>query len=210
MIPIGQRLHTIRLQKKLSLEDVAKDIKIRQRFLSAIEKGEYDKLPSPAYAQGFITNYAEYLGVPKRETLALFRREFDEKAAYRVLPESLIKTKEFPLKRLKLHQSLLAVAGIVLIIAGYLLFQYRSVYLPPMLEVNSPQQNASITADEVLVKGRADIDATVTINNDAVSLNNKGEFSRQVSVFPGPTTLTIKARNRLGKETTINRTITVK
>ncbi|MGH2637780.1 MAG: helix-turn-helix domain-containing protein, partial [Rhabdochlamydiaceae bacterium] len=72
------------------MEEIAAAIKIRPEFLSAIEKGDYQHLPSPAYASGFVTNYAAYLGFPKRETLALFRREFDEQKAYKVLPRGMV------------------------------------------------------------------------------------------------------------------------
>src|SRR5437763_1523829 len=100
MVRLGQRLHNERIRRKLSLDEVAKDIRIKTVFLAALEKGEYTKLPSPAYAQGFVRNYASYLGIPKAEITALFKREFDEKRAYKVLPDSMVKTKEFPLKRL--------------------------------------------------------------------------------------------------------------
>jgi cytoskeletal protein RodZ len=210
MVPIGQRLHTIRTQKKLTIEAVAKDIKIRPSFISAIEKGEYHKLPSPAYAQGFVSNYAEYLGLPKRETLALFRREFDEKAAYKVLPEGFTKTKEFPLHRLKIQQSLFIIAGIFILLLAYLGFQYRYLYLPPSVLVTYPAENANISADEINITGRADLDSTVTVNGDPTSLDSKGNFTKQISVFPGKSAITIKARNRSGKETTVTRDITVK
>ena len=62
MVPLGKRLLSARTQRKLSLEEVAAATKIKARFLSAIEKGEYEKLPSPAYAKGFVKNYAAYLG----------------------------------------------------------------------------------------------------------------------------------------------------
>src|SRR5436309_11870824 len=101
MVRVGQRLHEKRVQKKLTLEDIASATRIKARFLAAIESGEYTKLPSPAYAQGFVRNYASYLGLPKSEITALFRREFDEKKAYKVLPDSLTYTKEFPLKRIR-------------------------------------------------------------------------------------------------------------
>lgn len=207
---LGQRLHSIRTQKKLTIEAVAKDIKIRPSFISAIEKGEYHKLPSPAYAQGFVTNYAEYLGLPKRETLALFRREFDEKAAYKVLPEGFTRTKEFPLRRLKIQQSILIIIGIFILLLAYLSFQYRYLYLPPAISISYPPENVNISADEITIKGKADLDATVTVNGEPTSLDSQGNFTKQLSIFPGNTTIIVKARNRSGKETTITRDITVK
>lgn len=53
-------------KKGLSINDAADATKIRMSFISAIERGEYKKLPSGAYIQGFVKNYIEFLGLPKR------------------------------------------------------------------------------------------------------------------------------------------------
>lgn len=209
MVPLGKRLHNERMRRKLTLDEVATATKIKARFLSAIEKGEYDKLPSPAYAKGFVRNYSAYLGLPKAEIAALFRREFDEKKVYKVLPDSLSKTKEFPLKRLRLQQSIITASVVLLLIIGYLLFQYRYHFIGPPLTIDSPQTNATTTQD-VIISGKTDSNATVLVNNEEVSLNSDGEFRKQLTFFPGKTTITIKAKNRYGKETIEQRDIVVK
>jgi cytoskeletal protein RodZ len=209
MVRVGQRLHRERLTKKLSLEDIAKATKIKARFLAAIERGEYSKLPSPAYAQGFVRNYASYLGLPKAEITALFRREFDEKKAYQVLPDSLIKTQEFPLKRIRIQESLIIIGVVLVLILIFLAFQYRYVFLAPALNVSSPSQGVT-TSSEITVTGKTDNNASVYVNNELVSLNSKGEFSKRLSLFSGKSVITVKAKNRMGKETVLQREITVK
>lgn len=209
MVRVGQRLHKERLAKKLSLEDIAKATKIKQSFLAAIEKGEYSKLPSPAYAQGFVRNYAAYLGLPKAEITALFRREFDEKKAYQVLPDTLTKTQEFPLRRIRVQESLLVIGGIFVLFLCFLAFQYRYVVLAPSLTVSAPKAGA-VTSEDVVVTGKTESSATVLVNNEPVSLNSKGEFTKRLTLFSGKTAITVKARNRIGKETVVQREIVVK
>lgn len=209
MVPLGKRLHNERMQRKLSLDEVAAATKIKARFLAAIEKGEYDKLPSPAYAKGFVRNYAAYLGMPKTEVTAFFRREFDEKRAYKVLPDSLSKTEEFPLKRLKIQQSLIIGLLLLMIFLGYLLFQYRYQFIGPPLTVDSPKPNITSSQD-VRVSGKTDSNATVLVNDEPVSLTIDGEFTKQLTLFPGRTTIIIKSKNRFGKETIVEREIVVK
>ncbi len=209
MVRLGQKLHQKRLQRKLTLDEIAQAIKIKPVFLSAIERGEYHKLPSPAYAQGFVRNYATYLGLSKAEITAMFKREFDEKKAYKVLPDSLVKTKEFPLQRLKIQQSLLLAAAILVIFLAYLLFQYRSAFLPPMLTLDTPKEN-STTSKEITVTGKADSNATVFVNNQPVLVSSNGEFTRHLTLFPGKATISVKAKSRFGKETILQRTIVVK
>ena len=58
MVKVGQKLHDARTRKSLTIDEVAAATKIQPKFITAIERSEYDKLPSPAYAQGFVSNYA--------------------------------------------------------------------------------------------------------------------------------------------------------
>lgn len=209
MIRIGQRLREERLRRGYSLEDVARETKIRASFLSAIEKGDYVKLPSSAYAQGFVANYAQYLGFSKREALALFRREFDEDKVFKVLPESLTKQKDIPLHRIKIQYTIFIVLGVLCILGAYLTFQYRYAFINPPLRVDAPKDGAE-TTQEITVRGKTDSNATVYVNNDLVALNSNGEFSKILTVFPGKTTIIIKATSKFGRETTIERIISVK
>lgn len=209
MVKLGQRLQTLRMQKKLTIDQVSQAIKIKPVFLTAIEKGEYHKLPSPAYAQGFVRNYATYLGLSRAEITALFKREFDEKKAYKVLPDSLVKQQEYPQQRLRIQQSLLIAGVVLLIFLGYLFFQYRAAFIPPALQVSSPQAD-STTAKEVIVSGKSDSTASVFVNNQPVTVTSEGEFSKRLTLFPGNTTITVRAENRFGKETTVQRNIVVK
>jgi cytoskeletal protein RodZ len=208
MVRLGNLLHQHRLRKKLSLEEVARGTKIKQTFLAAIERGEYHKLPSPAYAKGFVINYAAYLGLPRAEVIALFRREFDEKRAYKVLPDSLTKHQAFG-RHIKIQESLLIIGLLVFLFVGFLLFQYRAAFISPPLRITSPEQSAMV-GQEVTVSGKTDREASVTVNNEAVSLNSQGEFVKRVSLFPGKTTIIISAKNRFGKETIETREVTVK
>lgn len=208
MVRLGQRLHTLRLQRKQTLEEVAHEIKIKASFLAAIERGEYNKLPSPAYAQGFVRNYATYLGLSRAEIIALFKREFDEKRAYKVLPDNMVKTKEFPLQRLKVQQSLVVFLVILVLAVGILFFQYRAAFLPPVLEITAPQANTT-TSQDITVTGKSDSNATVTINDQPVAVATNGTFSKNITLFPGRATISIKATNRFGKINSIQRDIVV-
>jgi cytoskeletal protein RodZ len=208
MVRLGHLLHQKRLARRLTLEEVAQDLKIKSKFLAAIERGEYNKLPSPAYAQGFVRNYATYLGLSKAETTMLFKREFDEKRAMKVLPDSMVKTKEFPLKRLRIQQSLIIFIVFLLLVFGFLFFQYRAAFFPPALTVSSPA-DGSKTAQTITVSGKSDGNASVTINGAPVSVATDGTFQKAVTLFPGSSTITIKATNRFGKTSTVQKTVDV-
>jgi cytoskeletal protein RodZ len=208
MVRLGPHLRQKRLLRKQTVEEIAQVLRIKPQFLSAIERGEYNKLPSPAYAQGFVRNYATYLGLSKAETTMLFKREFDEKKAMKVLPDAMVKTKEFPLQRFRIQQPVIIFVLFVVIVFGYLFFQYRAAFLPPALSVSTPAAGSK-TAQTLVVSGTADSNATVTVNGEPAAVANNGSFEKAITLFPGASTITIKATNRFGKTSTVQRAVDV-
>jgi cytoskeletal protein RodZ len=209
MIKVGQKFHQERIRRGLSIEDVAKATKIRPSFITAIERGEYHKIPSPSYAKGFVRNYAEFLGLSAKETLALFRREFDYEKQIKVLPETYTNPTTIPARRAKIRYTVFAVIGILLLLGGFLLYQYRSAFFSPMLTIETPSE-AVVQATEVIVTGRSEPSATVTVNNTPVALDPDGKFRKTVTVFPGKAVITIVSTNRLGKRSVVEKEIEVR
>jgi len=60
---IGPQLRTARETRGLALEAVEKAIRIRVKYLEALEAEQFELLPSEVQARGFLRNYAEYLGL---------------------------------------------------------------------------------------------------------------------------------------------------
>lgn len=208
MIRVGQRLQQERTKKGITIEEVAKATKIRLSFLSAIEKGDYKKLPSMAYAHGFVKNYAEFLGVPTRDLMAIFRREFNEREYVKVLPEGFAKEEDFSILRFKFNQTMLLGITFILVLTGYVLFQYRYAILNPPLSIATPKENQTVTSP-VLVAGETDPNATVYVNDMVASINRDGTFEKKVSLFPGIAIIRVRVTNRIGNETQVERKVVV-
>ncbi len=60
---IGELLTKARKARSLDLHKVSEDLRIRKKYLEAIESGSVDEIPGDTYAQGYIKMYADYLGV---------------------------------------------------------------------------------------------------------------------------------------------------
>ena len=131
-----------------------------------------------------------------------------QKRAYKVLPDSLTK-QSFPARHIKFQESILIIGLLVILFVSFLLFQYRAAFIAPPLRVTSPEQNAQVGQD-FTVSGKTDREATVTVNNEIVSINSNGEFIKRINLFPGKTTIIISAKNRFGKETVIQREVVIK
>src|SRR5437879_2658866 len=75
----GQLFEKARIARKISLTKAARDLLIKKEQLEALEEGNWQILPEPAFVRGFVKNYAIYLGLDPDYLLALYRREFDER-----------------------------------------------------------------------------------------------------------------------------------
>ncbi|HEY2541540.1 MAG TPA: helix-turn-helix domain-containing protein [Gaiellaceae bacterium] len=63
MFQIGNSLREARTRRGYSPADVHKAIRIRERYLTALEEERWDMLPGEAYTKGFLRTYAEHLGL---------------------------------------------------------------------------------------------------------------------------------------------------
>lgn len=86
MSQLGERLRSARESQGVSLAQVAAETRILQRYLVALEDGDYLHLPGEVYARGFVRNYAHYLGLPVEELIELYRTERGVSEPIRVRP----------------------------------------------------------------------------------------------------------------------------
>lgn len=71
---IGATLREARNRRKVDLSEVEAAIKIRVRYLQAIENEDWEALPGGAYTRGFIRTYASYLGLDGERLADDYRR----------------------------------------------------------------------------------------------------------------------------------------
>jgi len=72
---VGELLSSRRKQRGNSIHDVERAIKIRAKYLEALEADEFEILPGDAYVVGFIKSYAEYLGIDPSGLIEAYRSE---------------------------------------------------------------------------------------------------------------------------------------
>jgi cytoskeletal protein RodZ len=74
---LGSLLTRAREARGLTLEDAERDTRISRRYLQALESEQFEVIPAPVYARGFLRSYSQYLGLDPSEALAMFPREDD-------------------------------------------------------------------------------------------------------------------------------------
>lgn len=210
MRTIGEILKRARLEKKLEFEEIEKTLKIRKKFLIALEENSWEKLPSLPYIKGFLRNYSNYLGLKPEEMVAIFRRQFQEKDKTRLLPTGLTNPLNEPIIQFtpKLTVTLI-ISVFLLLFFGYLFTQYKNYTSVPQLIIQQPAEGEILNTDKVKIAGKTDNDAVISINNQKIAVTADGEFSTIITLPPGINSLLIESTSKSGKKRTINRTIQI-
>ena len=72
---VGQELRDERERKGKQLDDVSQALKIHPDHLTAIEEGRFNNLPNRAFAIGYVSRYARYLGLDLGKVLERLEAE---------------------------------------------------------------------------------------------------------------------------------------
>ena len=122
MFEIGGSLREARLKRNLTPADVQKAIRIRDRYLQALEEERWELLPGDAYVKGFLRTYADYLGLDGQLYVEEYNSRFARPDEPQLVPERFARTGT-PFGGVGFLRPLLAVAVIVAIVAGLAAWQ---------------------------------------------------------------------------------------
>ena len=83
---LGELFKQKRKEKNLTLKEAENATSVRVTYLQSIENGKLNELISPIYAEGFIKQYAIYLGLDGdaivKDNIELFRKAIPQEFAY--------------------------------------------------------------------------------------------------------------------------------
>ena len=205
MNTIGQILKNARVTKKYSLLHIEGITKIKSGFIDSIEKEDWEALPPFPTVLGFVKSLASPLDVDQKMAVAVLKRDYPPKKL-RIAPRPDVSKKFTWSPKLTFT---IGVSAILLILLGYLSFQYIHFVSRPSLIINSPKENQVVIGNSVTVFGSTDSDAKIVINNQPIMVSPDGKFSERLDVVKDTKEIIITASSRSGKTTTVSRRITV-
>src|SRR5512135_3345055 len=225
LVPSGpslpERLAAARERKGVDLTRAERDTKIRARYLSALERGDYRELPGAVYTKGFLRNYAIYLGLDPEDVLRQWRRERGEQAT----PEPLVvppRPIAAPPRPLTFSPSVIVAALMTLGVAAfgvYLAVQLLRYAKPPELTVTNPPVAVLDVEEGVTsyqLEGTSTAGATIEVTAPGLTQPYRttalgdGSWSIQVELRRGKNEFEVSAKNPdTGKVTDTPRTIVI-
>src|SRR3989442_4512280 len=75
-IGIGPALRKARLLRGKSIEEAARETRIRADYLQALERERFEALLGDVYVRGFLRSYSTYLGLDPGKVLTVYNRHF--------------------------------------------------------------------------------------------------------------------------------------
>jgi cytoskeletal protein RodZ len=125
MFEIGGSLREARLKRNLTSADVQKAIRIRDRYLQALEEERWELLPGDAYVKGFLRTYADYLGLDGNLYVEEYNSRFARPDEPQLVPERFARSGS-RFGGVGFLRPLVVVAVIVAIVAGLAAWQLSS------------------------------------------------------------------------------------
>jgi cytoskeletal protein RodZ len=201
---LGEVLRAAREAKGVDLVRVERETKIRERYLSALERGEYRELPGSVYTRGFLRNYGAYLGLDPEYLIDLFRLETSSAPAERTpmpAPPRPLATRRS--RAFVITPGVVVAAILTLLVGGFVAwlgFEFVNFARTPELRITEPAGNVSAhTEPTITVRGVTAPNAVVTFSelpeNPTVTADASGVFEVTVQLRPGSNVMRVVARD---------------
>lgn len=91
------------------------------------------------------------------------------------------------------------VAGIVILILAYGLFQARNLISGPEIVISTPENGESVNDPLVVVSGIATNINSITLNDRQIFIDKQGNFSEKLLVPEGYTIIKVAAQDKFGR-----------
>jgi cytoskeletal protein RodZ len=199
---LGEVLRGAREAKGVELSRVERDTKIRARYLSALERGEYRELPGPVYTKGFLRNYGLYLGLDPEYLVDLYRLETSGVAIERPAPGTGPRARRRRRTRTFVVTPGLVWAAILTIMVGafiaWLTFEFVNFAGIPELRITKPAGDvAAYREAQIEIEGVTAPDARISVDglgeNREVTADHDGQFKFVAQLRPGSNVVELTA-----------------
>ncbi len=200
---LSEYLSAVRANLNFSPVEVCKKTGISIKFLNALESGNLKTLPADVYVYGFLRQLAQLYIIDQNILIEQYKKErgIESQIAKASQEGASAISKKFFGKLVITPKVLSFIFGafFVVVTVLYIIWQVWSINKTPSLQIFSPENNAVISSSFVDVKGQTDPGMSVTVNDQIIYVDNKGNFQTQLGLSAGAKEISIVAKNRFDK-----------
>jgi cytoskeletal protein RodZ len=198
---LGEVLRAAREAKGVDLVRVERETKIRERYLSALESGDYRDLPGAVYTRGFLRNYGAYLGLDPEYLIDLYRLETSTSAERPTLPSP---PKPLAIRRSRafvITPGAIAAAVLTIAVGGFVAwigYEFVNFARTPELRITDPAGNVSAHQTlTITLRGTTSPNARIAVSNlrenPTVTADDEGAFAVTVELVHGSNVVRLTA-----------------
>ncbi|MDD4901351.1 MAG: helix-turn-helix domain-containing protein [Patescibacteria group bacterium] len=207
---VSEQLRSGRQAKNLKLKDVAKKLNISEKYLDFLEKGEYGSLPHGVYGKNFLREYALFLGLDYNRLAKNYETEagvYESKKQKEIFSRKVIKERYlWAMPKILRNIIIFLVIAVCFVYLGY---RVNKIVSPPLLIIDLPSADITVSQTSLLVSGRTEAEANLTINGESVLSDKNGNFSKLINLKDGVNLINITASKKYSRNNTIIRQVLV-
>lgn len=166
---LGAKLKDLREKRKMSVEQVSKRLNIRGHYLKALEDGQFTAIPGKIYVDGYLKNYADYLGMDSSVMMASYRGSGGRSSNDDFMLPEISNDEMRPGKNILL----LALVLLAIVYAIWHITQRKDVTISEMIEEskNTHTISASTLDARVVLLAKNDVEVTVLGTDGSILIN---------------------------------------
>lgn len=186
-------------EKNINLAKLAEITGVSERFLSALVKEEFEKLPPSPYVRSYLFKLAEVLGLDGQKLW----QEYQKNAQ---LKKSGVSDR-LPLNRYQprtLNKKLFFLLVVIVLVCGFLFFRFHYFLTKPQLFLFGQLADApSVTVSVPIIKVEGQIQSgdRLFLNQEKILAEANGRFQKDIVLQPGLNILQFQINRFLGRET---------
>jgi transcriptional regulator with XRE-family HTH domain len=208
---VRERLQKCREELNLSIEDVAKGVKVRKAFIEALEEGRFSVFGARVYGRAVFKKIAAFMGMDGEADLArLFDAAWDEweQEVGKKKTEKKMAGPRFSVTPRIIWRGIAAsaIGGALIFFSAKLIRFLR----PPDLLIQEPQDERIVEDSVVGIKGKTERENRLTVNGREITIDGEGRFETDIDLLEGVNTLHFISENRFGRKKEIIRRVVSK
>jgi transcriptional regulator with XRE-family HTH domain len=186
-IKISELLKSLREKRKLTKEQLAKELKTTLAQIEILENGEFNKLTFLTLKK-ILEKYEKFFNLNSGELTSLIKEEntIKEKNIFQKISFRLPTNFNFLLPL------------ILIIIFITIVYQLYRLILPPQIYIISPKNEMITNEKKIIIKGYTNPNAILFINRQEVLKDKRGYFEVEAFLMPGLNKFEFEAKNYLG------------
>lgn len=170
-VAVGDALRKLRISRGLSIDEAARDTRIRREFLEAIEDDDFDRLLGDVHVRGCLRTYASYLRLSPDRVVAAYASSHPdavepEPVTASPQPEPVLGAR----RRRDNHRLLVMIAATILVLAAAfgVLSARQPAPAPAELPSEAPPTVATVARPiTVAVLARQPVEVTIVADGGA-------------------------------------------